>query len=148
MAAIKHSRQRDAILTFLISRKDHPTAEVVYENVRREFPKISLGTVYRNLTLLVDMGHAVKVPCDDGSVHFDGNVSPHYHFECTRCGAIIDLMNIDAGKLMAIDEMVQDGFGGKIQGHKLFFSGVCPACNKKENKSKISVDNNDKKMIN
>lgn len=79
MAAIKHSRQRDAILTFLISRKDHPTAEVVYENVRREFPKISLGTVYRNLTLLVDMGHAVKVPCDDGSVHFDGNVSPHYH---------------------------------------------------------------------
>ena len=56
-----------------------------------------------------------------------------------------EFMNIDAGKLMAIDEMVQDGFGGKIQGHKLFFSGVCPACIKKENKSKISVDNNDKR---
>lgn len=91
MATTKHSKQRDAIRNFLISRKDHPTAEVVYANVSKEFPNISLGTVYRNLSFLVDNGQAVKVPCDDGSVHFDGNVMPHYHFQCTECGAIIDL---------------------------------------------------------
>lgn len=69
MATTKHSKQRDAIRNFLISRKDHPTAEVVYANVSKEFPNISLGTVYRNLSFLVDNGQAVKVPCDDGSVH-------------------------------------------------------------------------------
>ena len=74
MVAIKHSKQRDAIRNFLISRKDHPTAEVIYSHVLKEFPNISLGTVYRNLTFLVEQGMAVKVPCNDGSVHFDGNV--------------------------------------------------------------------------
>ena len=73
MATVKRSRQRDAIRSFLMSRKDHPTAEVVYDNVSKEFPNISLGTVYRNLTFLVDNGMAMKVPCSDGSVHFDGN---------------------------------------------------------------------------
>ena len=75
MAVIKHSKQRDAIHNFLMSRKDHPTAETVYANVIKEFPNISLGTVYRNLSFLVDNGMAVKVPCSDGSIHFDGNVS-------------------------------------------------------------------------
>ena len=91
MATVKYSRQREAIKNFLMSRKDHPTAEVVYEHVLKAFPNISLGTVYRNLSFLVDNGQAVKVPCEDGSVHFDGNVMPHYHFQCTECGAVIDL---------------------------------------------------------
>lgn len=92
MATVKYSRQREAIKNFLMSRKDHPTAEVVYEHVLKAFPNISLGTVYRNLSFLVDNGQAVKVPCEDGSVHFDGNVMPHYHFQCTECGAVIDLI--------------------------------------------------------
>lgn len=145
MAVIKHSKQRDAILACLMSRKDHPTAENIYESVRREFPKISLGTVYRNLTQLVEMGHAVKVPCSSGIVHFDGDVSRHYHFECTKCGAITDLMNFGADKLEALDRMVMDGFEGEIYEHKLFFSGICPACIKKQNKLKIYIDINDKK---
>lgn len=91
MAVVKRSRQREAIKEFLMSRKDHPTAEVVYEYVSKDFPNISLGTVYRNLSFLVDNGMAVKVPCDDGSVHFDGNVEPHYHFQCVECGSVIDL---------------------------------------------------------
>ena len=67
--------------TFLMSRKDHPTAEVVYANVSKEFPNISLGTVYQeSLHFLLTMVMAVKVPCDDGSVHFDGNVMPTLPF--------------------------------------------------------------------
>ena len=59
--ALKYSRQREAIKSFLMTRKDHPTADVVYENVRKEFPNISLGTVYRNLTLLSDMGELLRL---------------------------------------------------------------------------------------
>ena len=78
-----------------MSRKDHPTAEVVYDNVSKEFPNISLGTVYRNLTFLVNNGMAMKVPCSEGSAHFDGNVNPHYHFQCVNCGKVMDL-NFDS----------------------------------------------------
>ena len=59
--AIKYSRQREAIKEFMMTRKDHPTADVVYMNVRQEFPNISLGTVYRNLTLLSEMGELLRL---------------------------------------------------------------------------------------
>ena len=91
MKTLKYSRQRESIKACLMSRKDHPTADALYTSIREQFPNISLGTVYRNLSFLVDNGQAVKVPCEDGSVHFDGNVMPHYHFQCTECGAVIDL---------------------------------------------------------
>ena len=61
MPALKYSRQRESIKRFLMSRYDHPTADTVYLHVRKEFPRISLGTVYRNLNLLADMGEAVKI---------------------------------------------------------------------------------------
>lgn len=130
MATIKYSKQREAIRTFLMSRKDHPTAEVVYENVREEFPNISLGTVYRNLTFLVDNGQAVKVPCNDGSVHFDGNVSPHYHFQCTDCGSVIDL-NCDCRQAeKEFYAAASRNFGGIIEGNVSFFFGKCECCAK------------------
>ena len=77
---IKYSRQREAIVKFLEERKDHPTAEFIYNNIREEYPNISLGTVYRNLSLLVELGKITKVTCDDGNDHFDPNIKPHYHF--------------------------------------------------------------------
>lgn len=82
---IKYSRQREAISEFLMTRKDHPTAEVVYEEVRKQYPHISLGTVYRNLALLVELRQAIKFPAADGFEHFDGNPDPHYHFICDDC---------------------------------------------------------------
>ena len=91
MGAVKHSRQRDAIKTFLMSRKDHPTADVVYTFVKNDFPSISLGTVYRNLSFLVEHGEAVTVPCEDGFVHYDANTKPHLHFQCRRCKCLIDI---------------------------------------------------------
>ena len=74
---LKHSRQRDSILEFLATRKDHPTADTVYMNVRRSFPNISLGTVYRNLTLLADIGEISRIRLGDGVDHFDYDTSPH-----------------------------------------------------------------------
>lgn len=95
--ALKYSRQREVIKDFLCTRKDHPTADVVYMNVRQEYPNISLGTVYRNLTLLSEIGEIRRLRVGDGVDHFDADTSPHHHFICSHCGRIIDLKmeNID-----------------------------------------------------
>ena len=89
MAALKYSRQRESIKEFLMTRKDHPTADVVYENVRKIYPNISLGTVYRNLSLLSELGEIQKLSNFGGADHF---VSGCLHsFICiyqTGCGEI------------------------------------------------------------
>ena len=70
MAALKYSRQRESIKEFLMTRNDHPTADVVYENMKLIYPKISLGTVYRNLSLLADIGEIKKLASFNGADHF------------------------------------------------------------------------------
>lgn len=128
MPKLKHSKQREAIKAFLDSRKDHPTADVVYMNVRKEFPNISLGTVYRNLSLLVDINEAIKVPCSDGSEHFDGCTIPHYHFQCKECGAVLDLDIEDAQAVEELNKMANKNFDGEVEGNSIFFYGKCPKC--------------------
>ena len=129
MAAIKHSRQREMIKAFLMSRKDHPTADIVYMNVRQQNPNISLGTVYRNLTLLADMGEIRRLRVGDGVDHFDADISPHYHFVCTECGAVIDL---EMDSIEGITELAGAGFNGRIAGHVTYFYGSCGTCAKSE----------------
>lgn len=124
-ANMKYSRQREAIRSFLMSRRDHPTAETVYENVRLMYPRISLGTVYRNLTLLVECGEAVKLTSTDGLDHFDGNTSPHYHFICNKCHRISDM---DFPRMDFINEAAGKTFTGRIDGHVTYFYGVCSEC--------------------
>ena len=126
--ALKYSRQREAIKSFLMTRKDHPTADVVYENVRKEFPNISLGTVYRNLTLLSDMGELLRLRVGDGMDHFDATTEPHYHFICHSCGQVIDL---EMDSLESINEIAGAGFRGKIYGHVAYFYGSCENCTEK-----------------
>ena len=127
--ALKHSKQRDLIKEFLMTRKDHPTADAVYMNVRQQSPNISLGTVYRNLTLLADIGEIARLRLGDGVDHFDADTSPHYHFVCTDCGSVIDLEmdNID-------DILPRAGanFGGEITGHVTYFYGSCDGCRKQK----------------
>lgn len=122
---LKYSRQREAIKEFLMTRTDHPTADVVYSNVRKEFPNISLGTVYRNLTLLADIGEIQKLNMGDGADHFDAKIIPHYHFVCTQCGSVIDL---DMEDLIQIDEDAGIHFSGRIDGHVTYFYGKCETC--------------------
>lgn len=123
--ARKHSRQRDMIMAFLMGRKDHPTADVVYMNVRKELPNISLGTVYRNLTLLADTGEIRRLRVGDGVDHFDADISPHYHFVCTECGSVIDL---EMGNIDTIQDIAGAGFDGRIAGHVTYFYGSCGSC--------------------
>lgn len=122
---IKNSRQRNSIKLLLQSRTDHPTAYTIYEELRREQPNISLGTVYRNLKLMCSMGEIIKINCGDESDHFDGNPNPHYHHVCTRCGAVHDLpMKVLAG----VNELAQNFTEHEILENQICFYGICKDC--------------------
>ena len=125
MKVLKYSRQRESIKACLMGRKDHPTADAVYSSIREEFPNISLGTVYRNLNLLVGLGDSQKLPCGDGKDHFDADTSPHYHFVCHSCGAVQDLAMSPLSNLNDMANAVTDG---KIDSHTVYFYGTCGAC--------------------
>lgn len=123
--ALKYSRQREMIKEFLMSRHDHPTADIVYMNVRQQNPNISLGTVYRNLTLLADIGEIRRLHLSDAVDRFDADTSPHYHFVCNKCGCVKDLY---MDKMDSILEAAQQHFDGRITGHLTYFNGICHDC--------------------
>lgn len=125
MAIRKRSRQRELIMEFLAGRKDHPTADIVYAGVRRQNPNISLGTVYRNLTLLAESGEVRRIRVGDGVDHFDADISPHYHFVCRECGSVIDL---EMDSIEGITDTAGVNFDGHIEGHVTYFYGTCCNC--------------------
>ena len=125
MKTRNYSRQREAIYEFLVHRKDHPTAETIFQHVREEYPRISLGTVYRNLSLLEEMGQVQKVPSDDSRDHYDADVSGHPHFICTSCHSVIDLKMDD---LNFLNTLASQNFDGEIRRNQLTFYGLCHDC--------------------
>lgn len=125
MTTIRRSKQRDAIKSYLMSTKAHPTAEIVYDNLKKEFPNISLGTIYRNLNFLVEHGEALRLDCGDGFDHFDGNTKPHNHFFCKGCHSIIDLEML---QIDHINIIANAGFEGQIEDHVTYFRGLCKEC--------------------
>ncbi len=125
---LKHSKQRQAIWDFIKDRTDHPTADFVYNHVRREIPGLSLGTVYRNLMLLKDLGMLRAVEVGDGAVHFDPNTCDHDHFICRSCGRVLDLDGNDTGSRMP---HTAHSFQGRIDGCSVYFYGLCSSCLKK-----------------
>ncbi|MDD5935320.1 MAG: transcriptional repressor [Clostridiales bacterium] len=133
MTALKFSRQRESIKAYLASSKEHPTADTVYTHVREQYPNISLGTVYRNLNLLVEQGEAIKVVCGDGYDHFDATCTPHYHFVCKECKRVLDL---DLPNIDHINTLAQANFNGQIENHSVYFTGICPECLNNESKDK------------
>ncbi len=130
MATLKYSRQRESIKEYLMNTTEHPTADTVYMHVREEYPHISLGTVYRNLNLLADIGEATKITTAFGGDRFDGRTEPHYHMACTHCGRVIDL-DIEPEHFNEVNEMAQRHFEGHIESHTTLFYGTCPDCMKK-----------------
>ena len=127
MKILKYSRQRESIKASLMNRKDHPTADAVYASIREEFPNISLGTVYRNLNLLVELGEVQKLTFGDGKDHFDADTSLHYHFVCRSCGAVIDL---PMEPLSAIDQKAQACTAGQVEDHTIFSAAARTAAGK------------------
>ncbi|MDD6039436.1 MAG: transcriptional repressor [bacterium] len=122
---VKYSRQRECILNNLKNRSDHPTADMVYESVRMEQPNISLGTVYRNLSLLAENGQILKITTKAGPDRFDGCMEPHTHFICNQCGNVLDLWDVPK---MNVIEMTDPQFDGIIEGYELQIFGKCGEC--------------------
>ena len=121
----RHSKKRDAIWSALNNCKEHPSAEQIYAKLKPDYPDLSLGTVYRNLTLLSDMGELLRLNLGDGMDHFDATTTPHNHFICQKCGRVIDL---DMEPLSFVDTTAQKSFKGSITGHVIYFYGICEGC--------------------
>ena len=132
MAELKHSRQRDYIRENLRHRTDHPTADMIYEDIRKGYPRISLGTVYRNLTLLAELGEIRKLTGLSGPEHFDGRVFPHNHFICRKCGKIIDLEGFDSSDLIRDAEKKA---AVSVDSCNVYFYGYCRECRDAEDVS-------------
>lgn len=124
----RNTRQRRMILKELQSLTSHPTATELYEIVRQRLPKISLGTVYRNLELLSQNGQIRKLELGGAEARFDGDLSRHYHVRCAHCGKVDDIRDLP-GDL--VREQVREMNGYRILGHRLEFVGVCPDCRDK-----------------
>ena len=122
---MNYSRQRESIKEYLMSTKEHPTAEVVYQHVREDYPKISLGTVYRNLTLLVELGEVKKISTGDGTDHFDADTSAHSHYYCRCCHKVMDLEVTPS-----VEQILSASSAGlgTVETASLLFTGVCKDC--------------------
>ncbi len=138
----RNTRQREVILDELGRSHAHPTAMELYETVRRRLPQISLGTVYRNLDRLARLGMIHKLDLTGGEARFDGDLRPHDHVRCVRCGRVDDV----AGPAMEIPAEPRQEFGGyQLMGHRLEFVGVCPRCQSSESLPSSVTDQNPQK---
>jgi Fur family transcriptional regulator, peroxide stress response regulator len=120
--------QRIAICKLLGETDDHPTAAAIYDQIRRQYPSLSLMTVYNTLNTLVSLG-AVNALGDagDANVHYDGNISPHINLACITCHKIVD---IDSPKIADLYGDVSNASGFKVLGTRMLYYGLCPDCQK------------------
>ena len=123
---MRYSPQRETILEILRKAKDHPTAEVIQQRAMEKFPKMSLGTVYRNLKQLEE-SHKISSHVFSGSHHYDGNLEPHHHFFCKDCKKIID---IPINEPVFSEKLIQD-FDISVEGVNLSLTGLCSDCKPK-----------------
>ena len=121
----RKSTQRDTILRVVKNTSSHPGADWVYDQVRKEIPNISMGTVYRNLRLLAQSGEIRQLDIAGSLSRFDGNSDNHYHFRCEKCGRLFDL---DEPVDRSIEDRVARKTGFKVTTHHLELIGLCPDC--------------------
>jgi len=125
------THQRSVILEEVRECNGHPTADDIYDRVRKRLPRISLGTVYRNLDVLVSCGRISRIGPEFPQMRFDGNTREHYHITCMGCGRVDDLC-LEAGDTnfesleKSLGKMTKYG----VFGHKLEFFGLCEKCRK------------------
>ena len=123
---IRPSVQRIAIMRYLLKNRTHPTADEIYEALRRQIPTLSKTTVYNTLKLFVENGAALYVGIDEKNARFDGFVETHAHFRCKKCGSILDLP-------MNVDNFLPNAFKGDIEETYFYLKGICENCKKNNN---------------
>ncbi len=122
---IRMTNQRRIILEELKKVTSHPTADEVYRMVRERLPKISLGTIYRNLDILSESGLIQKLEIGGSQKRFDAKLEDHYHIRCTKCGAIGD---IPKRPVPGLEDVFSGALDYEITGHRIELIGICPDC--------------------
>ena len=123
---VKQFRKRNAILAYLRETTEHPSAEMVYNHLKPEYPDLSLGTVYRNLAKFKEEGEIMSIGSVNGVERFDGNTCPHVHFFCMDCGSVIDLPKMDVPQQLMTT--AADQIGGAVDQCQMTFTGLCREC--------------------
>jgi len=121
----RKTKQKEAILRVLKGTSSHPTADWIYEQVRKQIPNISLGTVYRNLKSLKQEKEILELKLNGSQSRFDARTDNHSHFRCEQCGRIFD---VDEPMGIESDKRVARKTGFKISNHMLEFRGLCKDC--------------------
>lgn len=124
----RNTKQRTLILDIVRAHGDHPTAEDIYRDVHEQNPKVSRGTVYRNLNLLKETGDIISIEVPGGN-RFDRRCDPHAHVICCSCGAVCDAM---VEHDHTVDGMAERQTGYIITRHETLFYGICPSCQEKK----------------
>jgi len=123
----RHSRQRDRIMELLKSTGSHPPADWIYDELKKEFPNLSMGNVYRNLSILMEQGLVKKIDFGSTFDRFDANITRHYHFICEQCGSITDLaIPFDE----SLNKRVAEHTPFTVKHHRIEFYGFCDICKK------------------
>lgn len=130
---LRMTRQRAIILEELRKAKAHPTADEIYAKVRRRLPRISLGTVYRNLEVLSHAGLVRMLELGGKRKRFDGCVDSHYHVRCLKCDCVDD---IPAEPFTDMEKRLIGRSSFKILGHRIEYVGICPECMQKAIKTR------------
>lgn len=127
---IRKTKQRDLILKTLRNTDTHPTADWIYEQVKKEMPNISLGTVYRNLGILKDLGEIIELNYGSKYSRYDGNAENHYHFVCTECEKVTDIKGCPVDE--ELERCVAEANDVEVFFHRTEFYGLCTDCKRKK----------------
>lgn len=122
---LKHSKQRDSLIELLKSTKSHPTADWLYSKLKKEYPSLSLATVYRNLGILCEIGEAIKIDVGDGVEHYDATVEDHCHFICSGCNSLID---VNLPYIKSFNKDVEKINNVVVDSKSIVFYGKCEKC--------------------
>jgi len=125
LTPMRLTTQRQIILEELLKVSSHPTANEVYDMVRKHLPRIGLGTVYRNLELMAESGMILKLEVGGTQKRFDATIKPHYHVRCTECGRVDD---VDIPVQQEINESAAQASHYQILSHHIEFTGLCSDC--------------------
>lgn len=124
----RYSAQKMMIEDALM-RLDHPTASEIYEDIKKTYPNISLGTVYRNLGLMAESGEILRITFGNQPDRFDINTHDHIHVICKKCGEVFDAEGDRLKELIVeIDESIEESTGVHIENRTMYFQGICSNC--------------------
>ena len=137
---LRMTHQRELILEELGNCHNHPTADALYERIKKKLPRISLATVYRNLEILSEAGMIRKLEISGRQKRFDKEIEQHDHVFCVQCRRVDDL-KFDQSRLLSLDKEHSQGY--KISGCRVEFFGICPKCQAKNKKKQEAKGNRD-----